>query len=236
MALALRAGNLNQIAVGELGRTGQNRTGDLDLIMTRKTADNAVRRVVDGRELCTELCERRDFDLFDQVGEHVVKETDLLVIEASCIAEIEIGHAPENLGAPIARACGENMFEFVDNGRGLRHFSSWAGFFPPPFTDWRGCSPTRRRTITMARKAKVKSADMGEFPKSLGFKITYGGDRLRFVGSQSPARRRLLRLNIALFDNTRPFGDFSFYILTKLDRCHCHGCCAFALKLRLQFG
>ena len=58
-------------------------------------------------------------DLLDQVSEHVVEKADLLVIEAGCMAEIKVGHAPENFRASIARACGENLFEFVDNRRGL---------------------------------------------------------------------------------------------------------------------
>ena len=72
-----------------------------------------------------------------------------------------------------------------------------------------------------------------EFPKTRLFKIIYTGNRPLQVFY---APKRLLRLNVALFDNARPLGDFSFYIFTKLGRCHCHGRCAFAIKLRLQFG
>jgi hypothetical protein len=36
--LALAAGNLDKIAIRQLRRMGQNRTGDIDLIVTGKTA------------------------------------------------------------------------------------------------------------------------------------------------------------------------------------------------------
>jgi hypothetical protein len=135
VTLALAAGNLNKIAIRQLGRTSQNRTGDIDLIVTSKTANDAAGRIVDGCESCAELCKRPGLHLLDQVSEHVVEYADLFRVETRCIAEIQVGYAPENFRAPIARACGENLLEFVDNGRGLRHFLSWAGFFLPPFTE-----------------------------------------------------------------------------------------------------
>src|SRR6478735_6835094 len=159
MVLALRAGNLDQVIVGELRRAGEDRSGDCDLVVTRQSMDDATRRVVDWRKFGPKFGERVGFHLLDQVREHVVKDADLLGIKTLGVAKKKIGHPPEDFGAaPIAGACGEDGFEFVDNGRGLRHFLSWAGFFPPPFTDCRGSLPTRRRTIRAGRKAKVKSA------------------------------------------------------------------------------
>src|SRR5262245_14979838 len=134
MTLALAAGNLSKIAIRQLLRTGQNRTGDIDLVVTSKTANDVTRRIVDRCQFCAKLRKRPGLHLLDQVSEHVVEHADLLRIETGCIAEIQVGYAPENFRAPIARACGKNLFEFVDNGRGLRHFLSWAGFFLPPFT------------------------------------------------------------------------------------------------------
>ena len=146
MSLAFRAGDLHQVAVRELDRAGQNGTGDRDLIVTGEAADDLVGRIVDGCEFRTKLRKRRGLDLPDEVGEHVVEKANLFGVEIACVAEKKIGHAPENFGTPVARARGKNIFEFFNDGRGLRHFLSWAGFFPPPFTDWRGSSPARCRT------------------------------------------------------------------------------------------
>jgi hypothetical protein len=77
------------------------------------------------------------FRLPDQVGEHVIKEANLFAVEIICGAEKKIGYVPESFGAALARARGENIFELFDDGRGLRHFLSWAGFFLPPSIDWR---------------------------------------------------------------------------------------------------
>ena len=101
--------------------------------MVRKSADDAVRRVLDGRKLGAQFGERLDLDLLDQMREHIVKEADLLVVITGGIAKKKIGYAPEDFRTPVARARGQNMFEFIDNGRGLRHYLSWAGFLPAAF-------------------------------------------------------------------------------------------------------
>jgi hypothetical protein len=75
--------------------------------MASQGADDAIGRVVDGRELFTKLSKRGGLDLADQVGEHVVDQANLFTVEVVCIAEEKIGYAPENLGASIARARGQ---------------------------------------------------------------------------------------------------------------------------------
>ena len=85
-----------------------------------------------------ELGERGGFDLPDQVREYVVEQANLFAVEIVCIAEKEVGYAPQNLGASIARARGQDIFELFDDGRGLRHFLSWAGYLLPPSTSGAG--------------------------------------------------------------------------------------------------
>src|SRR5438105_5153805 len=86
-----------------------------------KAEDRAIGRVVDRGESGGEFCQRPRFDVLDQVGEDGVKETDLLVVEIFGIAEKKLSDASENFRAPVAWACGENLFKFVDNGRDLQH-------------------------------------------------------------------------------------------------------------------
>src|SRR5262245_4271823 len=95
MTLALAAGNLSKIAIRQLLRTGQNRTGDIDLVVTSKTANDVTRRIVDRCQLCAKLRKRPGLHLLDQVSEHVVEHADLLRIETGCIASLE----------PAARTC-----------------------------------------------------------------------------------------------------------------------------------
>ena len=57
----------------------------------------------------------------------------------------------------------------------------------------------------------------------------YAG-RQRLAGLQA-----LLGLDVALFDNPPPLGDFTLYVLAKLGRRHRHGRGAFAFKRRQQF-
>jgi len=120
-------------------------------------------------EFFTKFGKRAGFDLPDQVSEHVVEQADLLAVEIVCTAEEKIGYAPENFGASIARARGQNIFELFDDGRGLRHFLSWAGSFLPPSTT--GAGHPRRCTLASGRKAMVKPTLIALGPKSLCFKI-----------------------------------------------------------------
>src|SRR5215813_9848889 len=114
--------------------------------MTRQSMDDASGRVVDRCELRPKFGKRGGFHLLDQVCKHVVENSDLLGVETFGVAEKKIGHAPEYFSAaPIAGTCGKDGFEFVDNGRDLRHFLSWAGFFPPPFPTCRGSPPREGR-------------------------------------------------------------------------------------------
>ena len=106
-----------------MDRAGQNGTGDRDLIVTGEAADDSAGRIADGCEFRTKLRKRRGLDLADEVGKHVVKKANLFAGEIVCVAEKKIGHTPENFGTPVARARGKNIFEFFNDGRGLRYIS-----------------------------------------------------------------------------------------------------------------
>ena len=109
MVLALGAGNLDQVIVGELRGVGEDRSGDCDLVVTRQSMDDAAGRVIDWCKFGPKLGERVGFHLLDQVRKHVVKDADLLGIKTLGVAKKKIGHPPEDFGAaPIAGACGED--------------------------------------------------------------------------------------------------------------------------------
>ena len=87
MVLALGAGNLDQVIVGELRRVGQDRSGDCDLVVTRQSTDDAAGRVIDWCKFGPKLGERVGFHLLDQVRKHVVKDADLLGIKTLGVAK-----------------------------------------------------------------------------------------------------------------------------------------------------
>jgi len=128
--------------------------------MASQGTDDAIGRVADGRELFTKLSKHGGFDLPDQAGEHA----NLFAVEVVCIAEEKIGYAPENLGASIARARGQNIF-----GRGLRH--SCLGQDPSCRLPRLARSPAA--AAPNGRKAMVKPAPIVSGPKNLCFKIAY---------------------------------------------------------------
>src|SRR5260221_6086542 len=165
MALAFRLGNFEEVTVGKPRRLRQHGSGDCNFIVAGKSANNAVRRVADGRQSGAELRKRLCFDPFDQVREHAVKQADLLVVESFRTAKKQIGHPFENFSTPIVRACGQNSFEFEYDRRGLRHFLSWAGFFPPPSTNMPRVAPTCSGNISTGRKAYVKFGRATAQPK-----------------------------------------------------------------------
>jgi hypothetical protein len=138
MTLTFQSCDLNEIAIGQLRGLSQNRTRNGELVMAGKSSNDTVRGIADRCEPCAEFGQRFRFDLLNKVGKDVVKNADLLVIEAFRVAEKESGDPSQNLGASIARTCGENILKFGNDGGSLRHFLPWAEFFLPPSTDLPG--------------------------------------------------------------------------------------------------
>jgi len=66
--LTFRTSDLHQVSVRQLDRLSEDGASDRDLIMASQGADDAIGRVVDGRELFTKLSKRGGLDLADQVG------------------------------------------------------------------------------------------------------------------------------------------------------------------------
>ena len=87
MALAFFRRDFDQVVVGELRRLRQHGSGDRYFIVMCKGADDAGGGVVDGCEPDAELGERFGFDLPHEVGEHVVKQADLLLIESRSVTQ-----------------------------------------------------------------------------------------------------------------------------------------------------
>src|SRR5215475_11332740 len=126
--------------------------------MARQRANDAVRCIADRCEPAAEFRERVGLNLMDEMSEHVVKYTDLLVIEVFRIAEKKVGHAPKNFGAAIARARGEDILELFNDGGSLGHSCLGQDFLPPPSNERLGRPQTDAGNLSTARKAKVKLA------------------------------------------------------------------------------
>src|SRR5262249_1576483 len=129
-----------------------------DFIMTRQGANDTVRCIADRCEPVAEFRKRIGLNLMDKMSEHVVKYTNLLVIEVFRVAEKKVGHAPENFSAAIAGARGEDILEPFNDGGSLQHSCLGQDFFPPPSNERLGRPQTDAGNLSTARKAKVKLA------------------------------------------------------------------------------
>jgi hypothetical protein len=158
VSLAFLFGDLDKVAIGQLWRLRQDRTGDADFIVARQSTDNAAWRIADRCEPVAKLGKCVGLNLMDEVSEHVIKYADLLVIEVFRVTEKKVGYPPENFGATIARARGEDVLELFNDGGSLRHSCLGRDFFPPPSNERLGRPQTDAGTLSVARKAKVKLA------------------------------------------------------------------------------
>ncbi len=116
MCLALGARNGDQRLVIEAIRTLKHGAGDLDRVVMREAADQAVGRIVDAGDAVAQFDHGLPLDFLDQFLEHVVEHADLLVARARRGGDEQIGHPAQHFGAPLARSGLDGGFKFRDQG------------------------------------------------------------------------------------------------------------------------
>ena len=104
MRLALGLGDVDQIGFGKPSRMLQHRPGDRDVVVLGEPPHHLDRRIADRRKAIGEFRARLDFDLVDQAAEHVVEQTDVLLVEPARAVQEECRDALERVGAPLGRA------------------------------------------------------------------------------------------------------------------------------------
>jgi hypothetical protein len=118
--LALGLGNIDEIGLGEPRRLLEHRAGDRDVVILREPPYHVDWRIADGCEPVGQLGTRLGLDLADQSAEHLVEQSDMIVVEPAGAIEKKGGDALERLGAPLGRAVLNHLFQFR-NERGIRH-------------------------------------------------------------------------------------------------------------------
>ena len=102
MRLALGSRDADKVVLRQARRQLEHRSGDGDVVVLGKPAQDVDRRVAYRRETICQLGARLRFDLLDQNPEHVVEQADVLVVVAAGPIEKERGNAPERLHALLA--------------------------------------------------------------------------------------------------------------------------------------
>ena len=110
--MAFRAGNLDQIDVGQSRRIRQDRLGNRNLVVVRKALNNPDRSVLDQRQARAQLLARPGLDPLNEECKDLFEHQDLIFAESIGAGEKQIGHPRERFGAYVGRAAVRRTFKF----------------------------------------------------------------------------------------------------------------------------
>ena len=92
MRQAFCLSDVHQVSIGKPGLF-EDGTGYLNIVVLGERADHAGRRVRHGRDPPRKLGKRLSLDLLDQTTHHVVKQGNMIRVEAGCAVEEQSGYA-----------------------------------------------------------------------------------------------------------------------------------------------
>ncbi|HEY1981708.1 MAG TPA: hypothetical protein VGH13_16665 [Xanthobacteraceae bacterium] len=136
MSLAFGFGDLSQVVIGENSRLCENRLGDLDVFVTRQSADNAWRCALRRRQFIAQFDQRLTFDLLDQPCHQFVEEVYGFV-GVGLSSQKQVGQFAEHRKPLRTGALGQAGLEFGEQRIGLFHRDD----LPPG--RWYRCSEQR---------------------------------------------------------------------------------------------
>jgi hypothetical protein len=114
--LALCARNLDENLCRETAGFGQHAACHRDRVIPRQLLNDLRRSVVERRQARAELGPGPAFDAGDEQTQHIVKDLDLIAVEALSVIQEEICHLTKGVNPPLPRATPHGVFEFVDDG------------------------------------------------------------------------------------------------------------------------
>ena len=104
----------HQVAVVEARRVAQHRLRHANVVVARRIADDAGRRVGDAREAAGELGARVLLDRGGEPLDHVVEQRDVVLGEGVRARDEQVGDAPKRGLALLLRLGGERVLDLVD--------------------------------------------------------------------------------------------------------------------------
>jgi hypothetical protein len=116
--------DFDQVFRAQSGRFRQDRSGDRDLVVHGKAADNGGRRLADGSKLNahlsqrdprTHICDRPDLYRLDESFKQITEQLDLLMIEAASGRQKKIRNTLDRFQALFRRSDTYRRFNFVDD-------------------------------------------------------------------------------------------------------------------------
>src|SRR6185437_1621445 len=120
MCLALCLGDLHEVAVRK-ARLLEHGTGNLDVVVLGKGADDTSRRIRNRRDATRQFRQSLRLDLLDQTANDVVEQRHMRGIETGYAVEEQGGDAAECLRAFFGRAMLNDVFQFRKERCGNTH-------------------------------------------------------------------------------------------------------------------
>ena len=113
MRLALLLRDIDEVGRGQAARLAEHRARDRDLVVMGELADDLVRRLVDRGKPLRQLRTRFRLHAGDHVGEDVVEQRDLLVVELLRLEQEQIGHPPQRIHPLVAGPVTDGVLQLV---------------------------------------------------------------------------------------------------------------------------
>jgi hypothetical protein len=97
----------------------------LDFVVARETLDDPDRCFVDRRQVRAELDQCLGLDALDQMNQHLIENTDLLLIEAIRFLDKQSGDTPESFKPSFGLATLDGGFQFRNQGKRGSHVADF---------------------------------------------------------------------------------------------------------------